>query len=518
MSAGNRVLVVGAGVGGLCAATHLARAGFDVQVIEKNAHAGGRCGRFERQGHRFDTGPTLFVLPELYDAELSALGVRTRDVLDLVRVDPTYRVVFADGTDVSLTRDLTKMRAQLEALEPGSFEGFLRYLEEGRRHYDGAMRAFMRRDFRSARDLLSPSTLKALGDLKLLVSHYSRAARSFRSPKLRAAFTFQDLYVGLSPLRASALFSLIPYSEIRHGVWYPRGGMSRVTDALVQLAREAGVRFRFEAPVKRIEIHAGRATGVTLRDGHRVPADVVLANADVPYVFQRLLPPSRAGRRMRKRRCSYSAITFFWGVGRALDRLDPHMLFVADDYLRGFDELEHGARLSSNVSFYLHAPARIDPGMAPRGEETLIATVPVGTLGGSAHEDWSSVRDRARRLVLDRLAAHGLCDLDRSIKFELSFTPRSWQRRYNLARGAAHGLGHELMQLGPLRPANRHPRFANVYFAGASTHPGSGIPSAMVSGRLAAERISEEQASAGSRSVMARSSVCVSTSMRTRPG
>ena len=239
------VLVIGAGIGGITAATHLARAGLRVTVLEKNAEPGGRCGRIVRNGHRFDAGPTLLVMPRLYEAEFRALGTSMEERLALRRVDPTYRLVFDDGAELALTSDLARMREQLEAMEPGSFQGFLRYLEEGGRHYDLLVDALVERDFRRPTDFFSPRTLSRVARVKPLATHYANMAGYFDTPRLRSAFTFQDLYLGLSPFEAPAAFSLLPYSELADGVWYPAGGMYRIVETLMELACGAGVAFRF---------------------------------------------------------------------------------------------------------------------------------------------------------------------------------------------------------------------------------------------------------------------------------
>ncbi|MBN1427984.1 MAG: phytoene desaturase [Anaerolineae bacterium] len=485
------VIVVGAGLGGIAAAAHLARHGMTVTVIEKNPRPGGRCDRISRDGHHFDTGPTLFVMPLLYEQEFTALGANMYEALDLQRVDPTYHLVFDDGSRLNLTSDMKRMHEQLEAIEPGSFQGFLRYMDEGHRHYHVSMEKLVNREFRTATEFFSLRNLPLLFQLKPLVKHYHNAGSYFRTPRLKASFTFQDMYMGLSPFEALATFSLMPYTELAHGVWYPRGGMYRVTEALVEIARQAGVEFVFDTAVRQIDVNGASARGVILSDGQKLAADIVLANADLPYVYQSLLPDQNLASRLSRKRFSCSVISFFWGVDKSYPDLGPHTLFLGDNYRENFESIVQNMPLSEHPSLYLHAPTRIDPSMAPPGQDTLIAIVPVGHMGEDNQQDWGDIRDRARQEVFQRLALLGITDLEAHLKFETVYTPHSWHKLYNLLKGSTHGLCHNLTQLGYFRPANRHPHYHNLYFVGASTHPGTGMPTAMVSARMVAQRIME---------------------------
>jgi phytoene desaturase len=485
------VIVIGAGIGGLTAATHLARQGLHVTIIEKNDHPGGRCDRISRDGHHFDTGPTLLVMPLLYEKEFDALGASMLEMLDLQRVDPTYHLVYDDGSQLALTSDLKSLQEQLEAIEPGSFEGLLRYIDEGHRHYHLATEKLVYPDFRKTSDFFKLEHLPLLHQVKPLKKHYANMSTYFDNPRLKSAFTFQDVYMGLSPFEAPATFSMMPYTELAHGVWYPRGGMYQVVEALTSLAREAGVEIVFNSSVEQIEVNGKSARGV-LVDGQRMEADVVLANADLPYVYRNLLPQDGRVKKLERKRYSCSVISFFWGVDKPYETLPPHTLFLADDYRENFDSIIRDLGLPANPSLYIHAPARLDPAMAPSGQDTLIAIVPVGHMSADGEQDWGAIRDLARKHVFRRLRTLGIHDLEEHIKFEMNFTPLSWRKRYNLVKGSTHGLCHNLTQLGYFRPDNRHTRYHNLYFTGASTRPGTGMPTAMVSGRLAARRILDE--------------------------
>lgn len=486
------VIVIGAGIGGITTAAHLAQRGLHVTVIEKNARPGGRCDRFEREGHHFDLGPTLFVMPLVYESEFAALGASMHEMLDLQRVDPTYHLFFDDGSRLALTSDMKMMQQQLEQFEPGSFGGLMRYLDEGHRHYHVAMERLVTRDFRTAAEFFSPRNISLLWEIKPLAKHYDHMSAYFDDPRLKAAFTFQDVYMGLSPFDAPSTFSLMPYSELAHGVWYPKGGMYQIVEALMTIARDAGVVFELETAVSQIKTNQSKAEGVVLEDGRFLQADAVIANADLPYVYQNLLPANGMGERLNRKKYSCSTINFFWGVDKKYPSLAPHSLFLVDDYRGNFDSIINDLAKPDDPSLYIHVPTRLDPSLAPPDQESIIAIVPVGHMDERGKQDWRAIRDQARQDVFDRLATIGITDLQEHIKFETNFTPPSWQKRYNLVKGATHGLGHTLMQLGYMRPKNRHAKYHNLYFVGASTHPGTGVPTAMISARLTAERLLDD--------------------------
>jgi len=487
------VIIIGAGLGGIAAAIHLAKQGMQVTVLEKNQQAGGRCGRYSREGHQFDTGPTLLVMPLVLETEFAALGGSMREMLEPQRVDPTYHLILDDGGQLALTSDMESMYAQLEAIEPGSFQGLLRYLDEGSRHYHIALQELLNRDFRKAGDFFTLDKVPLLYQVKPLVQHYRNMSAYFDDPRLKAAFTFQDMYMGLSPFEAPATFSMMQYTEMAHGVWYPRGGMYRIVKALMELAQKAGVDFEFETTVVRIETVDNVARGVALADGRFLPADIVIADADLPYVYKELLPQDGTAERLERKRFSCSTINFFWGMDKTYPMLGAHTLFLGDsEYRQHFDSVVKGSSCAEHPNLYVHAPSRLDASMAPASQDTLIAIVPVSHMRDDVKQDWDQIQKRARQGALERLASLGITDIDSHIKFEMTYTPLSWHKHYNLMNGSTHGLCHNLLQLGYFRPHNRHARYHNLYFVGASTHPGTGIPNALVSARLAAQRVMDD--------------------------
>jgi phytoene desaturase len=493
-----KALVIGAGIGGIATAARLARNGFSVTVLEKNSMPGGRCGQIVRDGHRFDIGPTLFLMPEVWEETFAALGEKMSDHLQLTRIDPTYKVHFDDGLQLQLTSNLGEMESQLDKIDKTAFQGFLNYIAEGSKHYKVSLEKFVGRNFYSIFDYFSLANLPLLFKLKALMKHYANTGRYFKDERLKAAFTFQNMYLGLSPYDAPATYSLLQYTELAEGVWYPQGGMYKSIQALTAIAEKLGVRFVYDTPVKAINVSGARVEGVETEDGQVYTADVFVGNADLPYIYKELLPENREAARLEKKLYTCSTIMFYWAVDKQYPQIALHNVFLAGDYRASFDQIFDEHKLPAQPSFYVHAPARVDEAAAPAGEDTLYVLVPVGHIDVSSGtgQDWEAMVGRARETVFARLKKElGISDLREHIKYEITYNPVIWKERFNLAKGAAFGLSHNFWQVGYLRPRNRHAQFKNLYFAGASTHPGTGLPIVLLSARLTTERILKEAAS-----------------------
>ncbi|MBK8783259.1 MAG: phytoene desaturase [Anaerolineales bacterium] len=488
-------VVIGAGIGGIATAARLAKNGYEVTVLEKNETPGGRCNQILRDGHRFDIGPTLFLMPEVWEETFASLGEKMSDHLDLRRIDPTYKVHFDDGLELELTSDIGKMQTQLEKVEKTAFTGFLNYIAEGSKHYKISLEKFVGRNFFNIFEYFSLSNLPLIFQLKALGKHYKNTSRFFKDERLKAAFTFQNMYLGLSPYDAPATYSLLQYTELAEGVWYPMGGMYAGIQALVKVAEKHGVKFIYNAPAKRIHVNETKVVGVEVEDGRNFHADIFVGNADLPYIYDQLLPDrAEAKKLVEDKLYTCSTIMFYWGVDKEYSQIAHHNIFLGGDYKASFDQIFNDHTLPEMPSFYVHAPKRTDPAAGPEGKDTLYVLVPVGHLDARSEQDWDAMVKRARQTVLTRLASElGATDLEQHIKFEMVYQPKVWKERFNLVNGAAFGLSHNFWQVGYLRPHNRHKKYKNLYFAGASTHPGTGLPIVLLSARLTTERILKEE-------------------------
>ncbi|ATB30871.1 phytoene desaturase family protein [Melittangium boletus] len=483
-----QAVVVGAGVGGLSAAARLAHAGFDVHLFEKTGGPGGRCNQMKVDGFTWDLGPTIVLMPEVFEETFTALGRRMEDYLTLRRCDPNYRIHYRDGSVITFTSELCAMGRELERVEPGSFQRYLAFLAQGRIQYRTGLDHLVGRNFSGVSDYFVPSVLKRVLEVRAHRRMYSDVGRFFKDERLRAAMTFQSMYLGVSPYAAPGVFALLPFTELGVGVWFTEGGLYAIPLALEKVAREEGVKLHYGRPVKRILTEGKRTTGVLLEDGERVAADVVVCNADLPYAYEKLLDPG-VTRLKRKESLRYtsSGYMLYLGMRRRYDEFLHHNVYFGRDYKGSFDDIFERFRVPEDPSFYLNAPAHTDPRLAPPGKDALYILVPVP----HQHEglDWKVEGPRVRAKVFQRLAELGHTELERDIEVERVVTPDDWASSFNLAKGSAFGLAQNFFQIGPFRPSNQDPRVRNLFFVGASTQPGTGLPTVMISARLAVERI-----------------------------
>lgn len=494
MAESRKAVIIGAGIGGITTAVFLAMNGYAVDVYEKNVAPGGRCSRLVRDGHRFDLGATMLLMPEMYRTVFKSLGLDLEKSIPMSPLKELYKIYFDDGKTLSFTTDKGRMKDQLESIEKGSYLKSERYVSDGYSIYNLSLRELINRNFLNLFQLVNLKNVPVLFKVKAFTPHFKYAKKYFNDPHLLMAYTFQNIYVGQSPFNSPALFSMVPAAELTEGSFFPSGGMFTIAEKLIEKGMEAGVRYHFNSPVKKITVNGKKAKGIMLQDGSEILADIVVANADLPYVYRELLPDSRMSEHLDGLKYTCSAICFHWGIDKQYPQLAHHSVFLSEDYDKGLDSIFREKSVGDNPSFYIQAPAQTDPSAAPPGHDSLSVIVAAGHIDKNFRQDWTELTSKARAAVIKKLKNLGIDDLEDHIKFEIAYTPENWQEACNISRGSVFGsLSHNIFQMAYFRPHNRHDRYRNLYFTGGSTHPGNGIPNVLMSAKLVTERIFHDE-------------------------
>lgn len=469
----------------------LARAGADVEVLERHGVVGGRSATIEHEGFRFDRGPTFFLFGEVLEKIFEACGRRLADEVDLLRIDPMYRLIFEGGGSLRATSDLDRMTDEIARLCPQDALQLPRLLADNRNKLE-AFRPVLEMPFPSALALLKPHVIQALRWLRPHHSIDSDLARYFSDHRIRLAFSFQSKYLGMSPYKCPSLFTILAFLEYEYGVFHPRGGCGAVMEAMARVARDLGVRIRTNTMVEQIVFKGRRATGVRTRAG-QYDCDALVINADFAGAVSRLVPDGLRRRwtdaKLARKRFSCSTFMLYLGIAGRVD-LDHHTIFLAEDYARNLKEIEEGRVLPRSPSLYIQNACVTDAGQAPQGCSTLYVLVPVPH--HSPHIDWRREAAGYRALVLRRLAALGLGDIERRIRVEKMMTPVEWRNDLDLYKGATFNLAHSLRQILHLRPRNRFEDLEGVYLVGGGTHPGSGLPVIFEGARITSSLVAQD--------------------------
>ena len=483
----DRLVIVGAGVGGLSAAIHARLAGFRVTVLERDERVGGRANLLARDGYRFDTGPSLVNYPWVFEDLFAAAGRRLQDSLRLLPVDPTMRFVWPDGETLTLSTDVARLAEELSRFEAGAPARLMAWLAESEKRYELVMRRVAVTDADGVLDYLrrvGPMTLLRGG---LLGSMRAALRRHFKSRRVLDALGSYGMYLGGSPWELPAAFSVLPYGELAYGLWLPEGGVYALVEAMERLARDVGAEIRTSAPVRRIVAENGRVAGVEMEDGSGEAAGVIIANVDAPTARAQLVGVT--ARAPRTPRMTPSVATFYLALRRLPEGLGHHTIFLPDDARSAFEDLGKRGRLPDDLPFYTAVPSVTDPGLAPAGGATLFLLAPVPnaqTLPGPRRE---GLTERVREQVAGRLGRHGIVIAPEEVAFERALGPDDWGRRFGLYAESAFGASHTLRQIGPLRWPNRDPSIRGLYYVGASTTPGTGLPIVTLSGKMTVDRI-----------------------------
>jgi len=479
------------GPGGLAASILLAAAGVRVRIVERLPIVGGRTSAIEAEGFRFDLGPTFFLYPRVLDEVMRVAGTTLEGEVELIRLDPQYRLIFGAGGKIDCTPDVAEMERQVAALAPNDSGGFTRFMNKNRRKLE-LMQPCLENAFLGWRDVINTRLLRLLPALRPHRSLDAYLRRFFSDPRTRLAFSFQSKYLGMSPFRCPSLFSILSFLEYEYGVFHPVGGCGAITAALARVAQRLGVEIHLDEPVEELLLENKRAVGVrTQRATYR--ADAVVVNADFARAMSKLVPDASRRRwnqkNLARKKFSCSTFMLYLGIEGRFD-LPHHNIYVSRDYARNLDEIETQHVLSADPSFYVQNASVTDPTLAPEGMSTLYILAPV--THQHPNVDWAKEKDRFRALMLRQIEKAGFGNVEPRIRFERMITPLEWDEQYEIHLGATFNLSHSLGQLLHLRPRNRFEDVDGVYLVGGGTHPGSGLPVIFESARITTRLLRED--------------------------
>lgn len=490
MKQGNKIIVIGSGFSGLSVATKLANMGYDVSIIEKNETLGGRARSFSEQGYTFDMGPSWYWMPDVFENYFAQFGKKPSDYYDLERLDPSYKVIFAEEDQVDIPAQINQLVDLFESIEKGSGAKLEQFLSEGQYKYEVGMNDLV---YKPGLSLLEFADTRVIGGalkLHLLQSMRKYVHRFFKNSKLRKLMEFPILFLGGTPSNTPALYSLMNYADMALGTWYPKGGMHKIVEGMDSLAKEKGVEFITGEAVEKINVENGRVVSVkTSKDVY--PTDAVVAGADYNHVEQKLLDPEY--RRYTesywdKRDMAPSSLLFYLGVNKRLKGLRHHNLFFDEDFDQHADDLYKDPKWPSKPLFYACVPSITDPTVAPDGCENLFLLMP----SAPGLKDNEDIREKYYHMIMDRLERITGQDIRGAVEYKRSYAHSDFIDDYNAFKGNAYGLANTLRQTAVLKPSLKSKKINNLYYTGQLTVPGPGVPPALISGQIVAGLIQKE--------------------------
>ena len=489
----DRVVVVGAGPGGLASAMLLAKAGLDVTVVEKRGTVGGRTSTMEVDGFRFDVGPTFFLFPQVLREIFAATGHSLEKEVPMYRLDPQYRLVFGGGGQVDATPDVERMKAQIAAICPADAARLEDYFRDNREKLQ-RFTPILQTAFESWRDLLRPEILRMLPLVRPWRSLDSDLRKYFEDERIRLGFSFQSKYLGMSPFSCPSLFSILSFLEYEHGVFHPVGGCGAVTQAMARIAEGMGVRILRNTPVEEMLFTGRKVTGVRTAE-ETIEANAVVVNADFAQAMHSMIPNHLRKRwtneRIAKKQFSCSTFMMYLGIEGRYDDVKHHTIYLSGNYEQNLRDIEHGHILTTeDPSFYVQNACVTDATLAPKGMSTLYVLLPV--THEHANVSWEQQEASFRATALRQLEKIGITDVERRIRVERRLTPATWNAEFHLHLGATFSMAHSLKQMLHLRPHNRFEDLEGVYLVGGGTHPGSGLPVIFESARITSRLLLED--------------------------
>ena len=484
-----RVLVIGSGTGGLATAILLSKKGYDVTVIEKNESFGGRGGVFKVKGFQFDMGPSWYLMPDIFEHFFSLIGENISDHFHLKRLEPSYKIWLEElSKPIVMTSDIDKDSLTFESLEPGVMKNIKIYLHEAKRKYEISKNTFIYKPFNNIFDLIDKSTIFLWSKFSVISSLNKHINLFVKSPIIQKILQYPLLFLGTSPYKAPAVYSLMNHIDFKMGVFYPMGGMTKIFESMYSIAKKNGVKFIFNTPVKKIIVDGKKAVGVIVNN-KTISSDIIVSNADYHFTETYLL--DRKYRQFSKnfwnsRTLAPSGFILYLGIKKKYKELEHHNLFFSSNWKKSFSQIFYNENLPKNPSYYICAPSRTDISVAPKGCENLFVLVPTAT-NLKLNDDM--IKKYRKKIILHMTKTMNLKGLEKNIIFERIFTGDNFSKYYNAFKGTALGLSQNLMQTAIFRPKTKSSKVKNLYYVGANTNPGIGVPMCLISAQIVYKRI-----------------------------
>jgi phytoene desaturase len=461
-----------------------------VTLLEKNTGPGGRARVFEAEGFTFDMGPSWYWMPGVFEQYFGQFGKKVSDYYDLIRLDPSYQVIFGENDTLGIPAGMPQLRQLFESLEPGSAARLDAFLAQAAYKYKVGMNKFVHLPSRSVTEFIDWEIVKGAVRLDLLQSMAKHARKFFSHPKLLKLIEFPVLFLGATPENTPALYSLMNYADLALGTWYPKGGMHQIVRGMVSLAEELGVKIEYDQEVREIVVENGRTTGVRTATGFW-PADAVVAGADYQHIEQQVLAPEYrhySPAYWDSRTMAPSSLLFYLGVNRKLEKLLHHNLFFDEDFSQHAHEIYEAPQWPSRPLFYASVPSKTDSTVAPTGQENLFLLIPVAP----DLDDPEATREKYYHLLMDRLEKHCGHTIREHVVYKRSYAHRDFVADYHSFKGNAYGLANTLKQTAILKPSLKSSKVSNLYFTGQLTVPGPGVPPSLISGQVVAGEVLKE--------------------------
>lgn len=482
-----KVAVIGSGFSGLAAACFLAKEGYEVTIFEKNDSPGGRARKFEAEGFVFDMGPSWYWMPDVFETFFGAFDKKPSDYYDLIRLDPSYKVFYPNNEAWDIPAGVEALTNMFDSIEPGSGKQLIQFLKEGEYKYEVGMKQLVYKPGRSVTELMDMALVKGIFKLHVFQSMSAYVAKYFTDKRLTQLLEFPVLFLGAAPQNTPALYSLMNYADMSLGTWYPQGGMFKIIDGMVSLAKSLGVTFMFNNTVQQITVEKNQVSGLVLNNTE-LKFDAVIASADYHHVEQNLLP-----KKYRKydeaywesRKLAPSSLIFYIGVNKRLKNLRHHNLFFDTDFNQHARDIYETPAWPADPLFYVCCPSITDATVAPANCENLFILIP--TAPGLTDTD--DLRTTYFDRVIKRLETLTGETIREHIVYNRSYAHSDFITDYNAYKGNAYGLANTLMQTANLKPSIVNPKVKNLFYTGQLTVPGPGVPPALVSGRVVAEEL-----------------------------